>query len=589
MTRIATGVFQRRNWMPFSRISFLRQCPSIKRSSTNRISFSLPRLVVKCEDIIHLTNIFPQGESEIKFPAFMYLIYEVLCEMPGSSISGKFRGISFKPAKATPGSAAVGENSEFWKELNSAFSVLEADFVRFDQDRNGFVDYTEITNAIPPTRPGYDRLDTLSRLQHAFHQVDLNQDQTLDFYEFCYLCFMMTQNGSYLDLVHQTEGAAKVKKAFINIHTCYRSFDADHNNRLTYDELEMFCNSQFGIVPPNLQSLFGEIAQKSASAGGQVALDLVRFMKLLYVLVCPTAQFAPTRYSPGKRTVNQQVISILKPPKSDRPPRFKVVVPSKFVKEKLLGQGGQGTVYKGKYEGFSVAAKTMLGNPDAHLLADTLREVDFFLKLDHPNCHFLLGAKTTLENGGIMLLTEICESGSLFDCYSTKRLRFDRCTAWRISKECALGFKVIHDMGFMHRDIKSLNVFMTKDMVAKVADFGMCTNNPTATDPMGTPQWMAPEVISNMLGIRCPYNKSCDIYSYGILVWETFVAMIPYASTGLNQSQIAMQVYRSNIRPPMISSLPASIKSLIAECWDKNPHHRPNFDTVCLLFQFEFP
>mmetsp|Transcript_8201 Transcript_8201/g.27556 ORF Transcript_8201/g.27556 Transcript_8201/m.27556 type:complete len:131 (+) Transcript_8201:1901-2293(+) len=130
---------------------------------------------------------------------------------------------------------------------------------------------------------------------------------------------------------------------------------------------------------------------------------------------------------------------------------------------------------------------------------------------------------------------------------------------------------------------------MTKDMVAKVADFGMCTNNPTATDPMGTPQWMAPEVISNMLGIRCPYNKSCDIYSYGILVWETFVAMIPYASTGLNQSQIAMQVYRSNIRPPMISSLPASIKSLIAECWDKNPHHRPNFDTVCLLFQFEFP
>eukprot|EP00960_Hanusia_phi_P076277 768537-Hanusia_phi.AAC.15 len=425
-----------------------------KKELDDFFSEQLPKAVPYYNNIYVSSGLKDQGE--IKFPAFMYLIYETLCEMPESSISGKYRGISFKPSKAIQGSSAVGENSEFWKELKVAFSVLEADFVRFDQDKNGFVDYAEITQAIPATRPRYDRLDTLSRLEHAFHQVDLNQDQTLDYFEFCYLCFMMTQNGSYLDLVDQTEGATHVKKAFINIHTCYRSFDADRNNRLTYDEMENFCNAQFGIVPANLQKIFGEIAQKSSSANGQEALDLVRFMKLLYVLVCPTAKFAPHQYSPGKRKASQQVVSILKPPKSDRPPRFKVVVPSKFVKEKLLGQGGQGTVYKGKYEGFPVAAKTMLGNPDAQLIADTLREVDFFLRLDHPNCHLLLGAKTTLENGGIMLLTEICENGSLFDCYSTKRMRFDVCTAWRICMECAQGFKVIHDLGFMHRDIKSL-------------------------------------------------------------------------------------------------------------------------------------
>eukprot|EP00960_Hanusia_phi_P076276 768537-Hanusia_phi.AAC.14 len=126
---------------------------------------------------------------------------------------------------------------------------------------------------------------------------------------------------------------------------------------------------------------------------------------------------------------------------------------------------------------------------------------------------------------------------------------------------------------------------MAKHMVAKVADFGMCTNNPTATDPMGTPQWMAPEVIANMFRIRSPYNKSCDVYSYAILVWETFAAMIPYANTGLDQMGIASQVYRNNIRPPVISSFPPSIKSLIKECWDKNPHSRPNFDMILQKLQ----
>lgn len=48
----------------------------------------------------------------------------------------------------------------------------------------------------------------------------------------------------------------------------------------------------------------------------------------------------------------------------------------------------------------------------------------------------------------------------------------------------------------MHRDIKSLNVFLDDDMVAKVADFGFTTNEKIRTDPAGTPQWMAPEILN---------------------------------------------------------------------------------------------
>jgi serine/threonine protein kinase len=58
------------------------------------------------------------------------------------------------------------------------------------------------------------------------------------------------------------------------------------------------------------------------------------------------------------------------------------------------------------------------------------------------------------------------------------------------------------------------NVFVDKDMVAKVADFGLCTNQATSSDAAGTPQWAAPEVLRNLLGQRSTYDKSSDVYRH---------------------------------------------------------------------------
>ena len=58
----------------------------------------------------------------------------------------------------------------------------------------------------------------------------------------------------------------------------------------------------------------------------------------------------------------------------------------------------------------------------------------------------------------------------------------------------------------MHRDIKSLNVFLDDDMVAKVADFGFTTNDKIRTDPAGTPQWMAPEILNIVV---CDHVHEC--------------------------------------------------------------------------------
>mmetsp|Transcript_38840 Transcript_38840/g.93622 ORF Transcript_38840/g.93622 Transcript_38840/m.93622 type:complete len:216 (+) Transcript_38840:222-869(+) len=210
------------------------------------------------------------------------------------------------------------------------------------------------------------------------------------------------------------------------------------------------------------------------------------------------------------------------------------------------------------------------------------------MALDHPNCHYLLGAKTSLDQGGILVLTEICENGSLFDMYCTKGIRFDPQTAFRIGKECALGFEQIHKIGYMHRDIKSLNVFMDKNMVAKVADFGMATPERTSTQPGGTPQWMAPEVLSNLLGRKVAYDMRVDVYSYAILLWEIMHCKVPYGETGMDQMAIANAVFSKGIRPPMSSRCPPEVAKLIVACWDTDPNRRPSFkDIVARMNQIE--
>jgi Ca2+-binding EF-hand superfamily protein len=515
-------------------------------------------------------NLFQDAQYGLKFAHFMHLIYLVLTKMPGNTLKGKYAKLE----------AFSSYDGRLWSQLQEAFKVLEHDFIRFDADGDRCVDYQEITKCVPASRAGYDRLDVLSRLQYHFQQVDIDGDRTLDFYEFCYLGFMMTQDGAYGDMVNFSTNAKAVKKTFIDIHSFYRKYDEDGNLRLTYDEVEKFAQDLFGQIPANMAACFQRVAYKSSTTQGRDAVDIVRFMKMLYMMTCPNGEFHPDRYSVEKKKTAPQVITIAKAQAPARPPRFQNVMPNKFVKEKLLGQGGQGTVHLGTYEGQKVAGKTLLGTVDEQTVAETKEEIRFFLKLNHPNVHYLLGAKTTLENGGIMLLTEVCENGSLFDVYSKMGCKFDNATAWRIAKECATGFKMIHEINFMHRDIKSLNVFMGKNMIAKVADFGMCTDAIPSTDVCGTPQWMAPEVLGNMFGREIHYDGRCDVYSYGILLWEIFHCNIPYAETGMDQMQIADAVLNSNIRPSVSRSCPQPVQGIIMQCWAKSPDQRPSFSEV---------
>jgi serine/threonine protein kinase len=84
-----------------------------------------------------------------------------------------------------------------------------------------------------------------------------------------------------------------------------------------------------------------------------------------------------------------------------------------------------------------------------------------------------------------------------------------------------------HTHAHTHTHIQTYsNVFVDKNMVAKVADFGMCTSMTHCTDGCGTIQWAAPEVLMNIFGRQQQYDKRCDVYRYVCVCMYVFVVLV---------------------------------------------------------------
>src|SRR3569623_1366021 len=149
-------------------------------------------------------------------------------------------------------------------------------------------------------------------------------------------------------------------------------------------------------------------------------------------------------------------------------------------------------------------------------------------------------------------------------------------TKQRFAKEIALGMALVHSLGRMHRDLKSGNVLVTAaggTMRLKVADFGTATLldmawSSTAAVPgggagdsarnhtkgLGTPLWMAPEVLAGQA-----YTYSADVYSYAIVMWEIAAQAEPWPNVqGSFIAPKLLTLIRAGRRPVVDSAWPAA-------------------------------
>uniref|UniRef100_A0A665UC56 non-specific serine/threonine protein kinase n=1 Tax=Echeneis naucrates TaxID=173247 RepID=A0A665UC56_ECHNA len=194
-----------------------------------------------------------------------------------------------------------------------------------------------------------------------------------------------------------------------------------------------------------------------------------------------------------------------------------------FVK---VGEGSTGVVCtaREKHSGRQVAVKMM------DLRRQQRRELLFnevVIMRDHRHRNVVQMFRSALVEDELWVVMEFLQGGALTHIISQTRLDEQQVATVCLSVLQALTY--LHSEGVIHRDIKSDSILLTLDGQVKLSDFGFCAqiseNVPKRKSLVGTPYWMAPEVIS-----KAPYGPEVDIWSLGIMVVEMVDGEPPYFS-----------------------------------------------------------
>jgi len=247
---------------------------------------------------------------------------------------------------------------------------------------------------------------------------------------------------------------------------------------------------------------------------------------------------------------------------------------------KSIGEGSVSRVWHTWWKEQMVATKVLkhelMHYPEAH--RSFMQEAYAFEQLDHPSiCKFY--GKFVCE-GAPALVLEYMAGGNLYDylhCRGRTPCNVQPADELsRLALEVAAGIEYRHSVGLMHRDIKSTNILLDDQRHAKISDFGISTRAdlPEHTAETGTYRFMAPEVITQQ-----KYDNKCDVFSFGMLLWEMMHQDIPLR--GQHQLQAAYSVAILKRRPGIELRKPLKcFADVITACWEELPADRPTMEQV---------
>ncbi|KAK9992680.1 hypothetical protein SO802_027665 [Lithocarpus litseifolius] len=261
----------------------------------------------------------------------------------------------------------------------------------------------------------------------------------------------------------------------------------------------------------------------------------------------------------------------------------------------VIAHGTYGTVYRGTYDNQDVAVKLLdwgedginTGAQNAALRASFKQEfVGASMgtsNLKIPSKNPSIDGHDSLPSRACCVVVEYLPGGTLKQFLirnRRKKLAFK--VVVQLALDLSRGLSYLHSKKIVHRDVKTENMLIDANRTLKIADFGVArveAQNPgDMTGETGTLGYMAPEVLDGK-----PYNRRCDVYSFGICLWEIYCCDMPYPD--LSFADVSSAVVRQNLRPEIPRCCPSGLASIMRKCWDANADKRPEMDEVVRMLE----
>ncbi|XP_033162262.1 tyrosine-protein kinase Fer isoform X2 [Drosophila mauritiana] len=242
-----------------------------------------------------------------------------------------------------------------------------------------------------------------------------------------------------------------------------------------------------------------------------------------------------------------------------------------------IGRGNFGDVYKAKLKStkLDVAVKTCRMTLPDEQKRKFLQEGRILKQYDHPNIVKLIGI--CVQKQPIMIVMELVLGGSLLTYLRKNSNGLTTRQQMGMCRDAAAGMRYLESKNCIHRDLAARNCLVDLEHSVKISDFGMSREEEEYIVSDGMKQipvkWTAPEALN--FG---KYTSLCDVWSYGILMWEIFSkGDTPYS--GMTNSR-ARERIDTGYRMPTPKSTPEEMYRLMLQCWAADAESRPHFDEI---------